>query len=64
MSSENCNNNSEVFIMCNNGSCGGNMCWVIILLILFCGLGNNGGCGCGNNTRGGGCGCDNTCGCC
>ena len=50
--------------MCNNGSCGGNMCWVIILLILFCGLGNNGGCGCGNNTRGGGCGCDNTCGCC
>ena len=29
--------------MCNNnGFCGGNMCWIIILLILFCGCGNNG----------------------
>ena len=32
--------------MCNNGFCGGNMCWIIILLILFCGCGNNGLCGC------------------
>ena len=48
--------------MCNNGFCGGNLCWIIILLILFCGCGNNnlfGGNGCGNN-----CGCDNNCGCC
>ena len=44
----------------NNGFCGGNMCWIIILLILFCGCGNNGlyG-GCGGNDR-----CDNNCGCC
>ena len=48
--------------MCNNGFCGGNICWIIILLILFCGCGNNNMCAntC-NNTR---CGCDNTCGCC
>jgi len=46
--------------MCNNGF-GGNMCWIIILLILFCGCGNNGLCG-GNSY---GCGCDNDrCGCC
>ena len=49
--------------MCNNGFCGGNMCWIIILLILFCGCGNSGGLwsgnGCGNS-----CGCDNNCGCC
>ena len=49
--------------MCNNGFCGGNMCWIIILLILFCGCGNNGICGttypAHNN-----CGCDNNCGCC
>ena len=53
----------EVFIMCNNGFFGGNYCWIIILLILFCGCGNMGGMtannGCGNN-----CGCDNNCGCC
>lgn len=42
--------------MCNNGF-GGNLCWIIILLILFCGCGNT----CGN---GNGCGCDNNCGCC
>ena len=51
--------------MCNNGFCGGNMCWIIILLILFCGCGNNGMCGTGytgNNNCG--CGCDNNCGCC
>ena len=51
--------------MCNNGFCGGNMCWIIILLILFCGCGNTGmytgnnGGGCNHN-----CGCDNNCGCC
>ena len=49
----------EVTIMYNNGFCGGNWCWIIILLILFCGCGNNGSsannnCGC----------CDNNCGCC
>lgn len=45
--------------MFNNGFCGGNLCWIIILLILFCGCGNN---TCGNfgNDR---CGCDNNC-CC
>ena len=32
-------------------NCGGNSCWIIILLLLFCG-GNNDGCGCG-------CGCNN-----
>ena len=44
--------------MCNNnGFCGGNICWIIILILLLC------NCGCsmwgGNN-----CGCDNNCGCC
>jgi hypothetical protein len=53
--------------MWNNGSCGGNWCWIIILLILFCGCGNNSGgfsnqmC-CDNNRNS--CGCDNNCGCC
>ncbi len=50
--------------MYNNNCFGGNNClWIIILLILFCGCGNNGGiCGgnnnCGNNC---GCGCDHNC---
>ena len=48
--------------MCNNGFCGGNMCWIIILLILFCGCGNNGLCG--STYQGNNCGCDNNCGCC
>ena len=48
-------------LMCNNGFCGGNMCWIIILLILFCGCGNNGLYSGGNNC---GCGCDNGCGGC
>ena len=50
--------------MCNN-NCGGNICWIIILLILFCGFGNNGLMG-ANNGCGCGCGCDNNngCGCC
>ena len=48
--------------MCNNNFCGGNICWIIILLILFCGCGNT-GLFSGNN--GCGCGCDNQgCGCC
>ena len=46
--------------MGNNGFCGGNFCWIIILLILFCGCGNNGIGGCENNR----CGCENNCGCC
>lgn len=57
--------------MCNNGFCGNNLVWIIILAILFCGWGNNGtgllnnngcgcGCGCANNDNG----CGNTCGCC
>ena len=37
--------------MCNNGLCGGNLCWIIIRLVLFCGCGNNhwmgNSCGCG-----------------
>lgn len=37
----------------NNGMCGNNICWIILLLILFC--------GCGNNSVGS---CDNNCGCC
>ena len=49
--------------MCNNGFCGGNICWIIILILLLC----NGGFGCGNTT-GYGCGndnrCDGGCGCC
>lgn len=47
--------------MCNNnGFCGGNLCWIIILILLFCGCGNNQtSMSCGNN-----CGCDNNCGCC
>ena len=67
--------------MCfGNNGWGGNSClWIIILIILFCGCGNNGcGCGCGNNNWGcgnnnwnSGCGsnnwnngCDNnSCGC-
>ena len=51
--------------MYNNGMCGNNCLWIIILLILFCGCGNNGFCG-GYTNNGGGCGCDrgNDCGCC
>ena len=49
-------------LMYNNGFCGGNICWIIILLILFCGCGNNGLCG--GNYNNNGWGCDNSCGCC
>ena len=63
MSGESRNNFLEVSSMCNNGFCGGNLCWIIILLVLFCGCGNNslfGGNNCGCNN-----GCDNNnCGCC
>ena len=47
--------------MCNNNFCGGNICWIILLIILFCnGCGGNNGLWSGNN-----CGCDNDrCGCC
>ena len=50
--------NRRYFDMCNNGW-GGNCCWIIILLILFCGCGNNGmnnNCGCMQRT--------DSCGCC
>ena len=46
--------------MCNNNFCGGNICWIILLIILFCNCGGNNGLWSGNN-----CGCDNDrCGCC
>ena len=49
----------------NNGFFGGNYCWIIILLILFCGCGNTGmSCGNYNNYDRNNCGCDNNCGCC
>ena len=45
--------------MYNNNCFGGNNClWIIILLILFCGCGNMGGCGMPTNN-----GCGNNCGC-
>ena len=46
--------------MCGNNSCfGGNLWWIIILILLFnCGgLGCGNDCGCGNNNTPGGCGC-------
>ena len=46
--------------MYNNGFCGNNCWWIIILLLLFCGCGNN---MCGS-TYTNNCGCDNNCGCC
>jgi len=46
--------------MCNNnGFCGGNICWIIIIILLLSNCGGNGLLGTGNN-----CGCDNNCGCC
>ena len=45
--------------MCNNnGFCGGNLCWIILIILLLC--------NCGGGLLGGGntCGCDNNCGCC
>ena len=52
--------------MYNNGFCGNNCLWIIILLIIFCGCGNNGLCGGNYGTYGNnGCGCDRDrdCGC-
>lgn len=49
--------------MYNNGMCGNNCLWIIILLILFCGCGNF----CGNGNYGGGnsgCGCERDNNCC
>ena len=52
----------EVFVMCNNNFCGGNLCWIILLIILFGNCGGNGALWGGNNC---GCGCDHDrCGCC
>ena len=49
--------------MYNNNCFGGNNClWIIILLILFCGCGNNGGNLCNHYNNN--CGCDNNCNCC
>jgi len=43
--------------MCNNnGFCGGNICWIILIILLLCNCG-------GGNLLGNG-GCDNNCGCC
>ncbi len=61
----------EVFLMCNNGFCGGNIWWIIILLLLVCNCGGtgygltNGCCGTGYGMNNG-CGCEreNNCGCC
>ena len=58
--------NLEVTFMWNN-NCGGNFCWIIILILLLCNggfgcgntIGTGCGCGCGNDTR-----CDGGCGCC
>ncbi len=45
--------------MCGNNGCFGGNIWWIIILLLICGCGN----GCGN-TCGGGCSNDNGCGGC
>lgn len=46
--------------MCGNNGCfGGNIWWIIILILLFCNCGNNWGCGNWN-----GCDNNNNCGCC
>ena len=53
--------------MCNNnGFCGGNICWIIILILLFCNCGGGNMCGSGysGNGCGNNCGCDNNCGGC
>ena len=47
--------------MYNNGFCGNSCWWIIILILLFCGCGNN---MCGGNYERNSCGCDNNCGCC
>ena len=57
-------NFSEVMYMCNNGFCGGNICWIIILILLLCNCGGGGTMLTSNNGCGHNCGCDNGCGCC
>ena len=47
--------------MYNNGFCGNNCWWIIILILLFCNCGNG---LCGSNYSNNNCGCDNNCGCC
>jgi len=65
MSGDRRQKNLEVFIMYNNGFCGNSCWWIIILILLFCGCGNNGLCGGSSyNNNNCGCGCDNNCGCC
>ena len=55
----------EVVYMCNNNSfCGGNICWIIILILLFCNCGGGNGTMWSGNNCGNNCGCDNNCGCC
>ena len=50
--------------MYNNNFCGGNMCWIIILILLFCNCGGGTNM-CGNTyPANNGCGCDHNCGCC
>ena len=48
--------------MCNNnGFCGGNICWIIVLILILCNCGGSflgSGSGCGNTC------CDTNCGCC
>lgn len=49
--------------MCNNCFGNNSLCWIILLIFLFCGnnglMGNNNnGCGCENNGCGCGCGCN------
>ena len=44
----------------NNGFCGGNICWIIILILLFCNCGGSWG----GNYGGNNCGCEQNCGCC
>lgn len=53
----------EVRVMCNNCFGNNSLCWIILLIFLFCGnnglMGNNNnGCGCENNGCGCGCGCN------
>ena len=47
--------------MCNNNFCGGNIYWIIILILLFCNCGSG---LCGGGSYNNNCGCDNNCGCC
>ena len=46
--------------MCNNNFCGGNLCWIILLIILFSNCGGGNALWNANN-----CGCErDRCGCC